>query len=399
MNDYLPSGQNYFVKVDINGFPINPKNIMALIVREWVFALLPRIELQFVDAGEFSEILSLSDGREINVTISRSDNDTYGFTSTFELIDYECNTISNQKNLLFYVTGLLKNKQMFAIHNRSFSNKNSSDVISSVVNESGLKFVNRDKITPSDHMTWYQSSINNHDFIHHVKKRINLPNDAGLVYGNVDGEIVFSTINSRLNSESVGTVRYDMYKGEKDLTDENTKDKTAIYNTSNIIKNQFGSLNRRIGYGFNCVYYDGSKIVETNFTDYGKKLTDRYYKDDAYKGKPVTNRTYSVRNNVYNDYYVAMNRNDALIANFFAYSYVVNANTMVKVKMMDKVSLQVNSYLSPDINPINSGEYLVSGIIHQVSKGGTYLRQFVLNRSGLNNDEVIKTSGGYGKTN
>ena len=386
-------GQQYYCRIKINDTEIQSENIIGLTIREWINELLPRLELQLINQGYLLETHPIIDGDIIDVLIAKNKDTEASVSMKFVISDFNLAVQSDNRKIILNISGFLKADNFFApIKTRSFSEKNSKEILQTIVNESGLKFKNPLNITPTDKMTWYQINKSNYDFIYHVLQRSYMPDDSILFYGNSNNEFVYTSIKKELNKQDTIIARYNVDKfNQNALSDEDIK---SIWFASYDLTNVCSFFNRIVGYGAEYTYVDNTNGTEISkeYKD-DKKITDYIDRQKSLNGKNVLNSMFGIYNdlNLYSDkYFESFQKNYYLLTTFMANSLVININSLNTVKLFDKVNLMLPSLLDNKMSDPYSGLYIVGGITHFVSKGGIYQKMISLNRNGINKAMVKK---------
>jgi hypothetical protein len=389
-----PNGQQFYCELNIKGNQYNSLNINYLVIREWVMSILPTIEIQFLDEGYLTEAAPLEDGEDIIVTLAKHEKDDKPLVLTFSMNDYEVGILGDNRKTIVTMTGILKVADMYTTKNRSFSRRNSASVLESIAQEAAIKFDNPNKVTPTDNMIWYQSSISNFAFIKHVLKRSFIPDDLPLFYATTDNKFIFTSLISELNKQEAKLTKFSVENFEMNVKDDSDKDKTIWFNSYDIV-NYSGFYNKQFGYGVKYDYYDldrGREVVYSKIT----KKTDLSFRNKEFvnpdKPTPVFNRISGdlITANVYgSDYFEAYVKNKFLLHNFFAMGMILNINALDEVKLMDKLHVDVPSQMAENqTNEVLSGEYLVAGVQHEVSNGGYYKKKISVHRNGMNKSSI-----------
>lgn len=384
-------GEKFWCSIKINDIDFNYNNIINLVIREWAFDTLPRLELQINDDGTLVELFPFTDDDVISVEIARDQiDDVNRINVNFDIVDHQYDVIGDNKQLVVNITGILSTVNIFENKTRCFSNTTSLEVLKVIADENKLLFKNPHNITTYDKMTWLQSNQQAYEYIKYVRKRINLPDDVALVYSNCQDEFVVTSLNKEITKPTTYTAKYDTTKFGEIRTEKNADYKT-IYFSSYSMKNFFGRSNYNVGYGVGCSWYDYKDVITDEYKNQPASLTDNHYSSEHYRNKIVEYTTFGIMNNVYPDYFKTMARYDYMIKNFFSFALVINCDSNVPIKLCDKINIQFPSKFGKkdDINLVLSGEYLVGGIVHQVSKNGLYLKQLSLHRSGYNNPKSM----------
>lgn len=380
-------GQQYYCRIKINEQEIQSDNIIGLTIREWVNEILPRLELQLMNQGYLLETHPIVDGDIISVLLAKNKDTEAALTMDFVVSDFNLAVQADNRKIVLNISGYLKVDDFFApIKTRSFKNKKSQEVLSTIANESGLKFKNPQNINTNDKMTWYQINKTNYDFIPHILSRSYIQNDVLLYYANTNNEMILTSLKKELKKQDSIIAKYDIDKYNRSvLSDEDSKN---VWFSSYDLTNVCSYFNRIIGYGAEYTYNnndDGSEVYE-QFKD-EDKITDYIFRQKSLNGQNVFNSTFGAYNNknLYNEnYFGSFVKNYYLLATHLSCSLVININSLSTVKLFDKINLMLPSLLDNSISDPYSGLYIIGGITHFVSKGGMYQKMLSLHRNGIN---------------
>ena len=382
-----PPGIQYYLVLKIKGNSYNPVNIQYLIIREWIFNIIPTIEIQFADVGGYlTEIFPLEDAEDIEVLLGKGQDDPNPIKLTFSLEDYNVLVKGDNRLSIVTMTGHLKVDDMFTIKSRAFPTKNSSRVCEQIASEAGLTFSNPHNVIPSDTMTWYQNSLSNFHFIKHVLKRTFVPDDVVFFFVNTSKEFVYTSLNAEIEKKDIKTSKFSVEGFELNVKNDDDPDNTIWFNSYSIVNNS-GYFNKKNCYGFSYSYYDLEKIVDKKYSTINKKLVDYSFRNKDLVDQPVdkiSNVDYIERNLYGEKYFESIMRNQFLKNNFFANSVVLNVNSLSQVKLMDTLDVYIPSLsVENESNEVMSGFYLVAGIQHEVTNGGIYTKKLALGRNGM----------------
>jgi len=387
-------GQQFYLEITIGKDRYNPNNIQYLVIKEWIFNILPTIELQIIDEGYLTEVVPIEDATDIKIVLAKNEDDKNTKEMTFTIDDYNVGIQGDNRKSIVTISGHLKADNMFRSQGRSFSQQNSARVLEQIAIESKLKFSNPHNIVPSDSMTWHQSAKSNYDFIRHVIKRAYIPSDSMFCYINTENEFVITSLNSEIEKKDVKRAKFSVENSELNVKDDEDPDDTIWFNTYSIV-NYSGYFNKRVGYGVGYAYYDlDGKEQFKEFSNI-KKLTKLSFRNKKNVGDIFyynTNTQDYVESNVYSEkYFESISRNHFLMDNFFANSVVLNVNALSQVNLMDTLDVDIPSLISREqSNKVMSGFYLVAGVQHEISNGGIYRKKIALGRNGMNESSAVK---------
>lgn len=385
-------GVQYYLELTIKDARINPVNIQSLVIKEWVFNLVPTIEIHFIDDGYFTEIIPLEDGEDIEVLLAKNEDDENPVELTFSLDDYSVGILGDNRKSTLSITGHLKVNDIFVSKMRSFPGKNSLSVLKQIASDSNLTFVNPRNVIPSDNMNWLQVGQSNYDFIVHVLKRSYVPNDVVFFYANSSNEFVYTSLHAEMDKEDIKRAKFNVRNAERNVEDDSDKDDTIWFASYNIT-NYSGFFNKSCGYGFGYCYYDLSQEVFKSYKSI-KKFTDLSFRNKDLLGSTIKTSDCAdlIEKNVYSaKYFESLSRNEFLKNNFFGNLLVMNINSLSQVKLMDVIDVDIPSLFEEEnSNEVLSGKYMVAGIQHEISTGAIYRKKIALGRNGMNKSQSVK---------
>jgi len=387
-------GIQYYLELIIKDNKLSPINIQYLVIREWIFNILPTIEIQLIDnMGLLTEMMPLEDGEDIKVILAKHEDDENPMELTFSLSDYSVNMLGDNRRNIIAMTGYYKVPDMFTLKKRSFSRQNSARVLQTIANENKIIFSNPHNIIPADNMTWFQSDQSNFHFIKHVLRRSYVPDDVMFFYVNSLKKFVLTSLNSEIKKQEIKKSKFNVEKYSKNVKEEDDKDDTIWYSAYNIV-NASGYFNKKYGYGFKYEYYDLENYQKEVYSKMNRKISQLSFRNKNLVGKIVqiycTNDI--IESNIYSEkYFESVLRNNFMKTNFFANSLVLNINALSQVYLMDKIDLYIPSlFTEGESNEVLSGEYIVAGVQHEVSNGGIYKKKLALGRNGMDKSSYIK---------
>lgn len=397
-----PLGVHFQCKCFINGTEFLSQNIINLSFSEWVLDLVPRLDLTLLDDGKYFEYFPLQENDLIRIEIARN-VDLVPTVLEFNLVDYKVQPLdSNEpRNAMVSISGLLKNSNLFfPVKSRAFRTKSSDQVMQTIAAECGFKTDFRIKC--ADTMTWLQSSVTNYDMIDYVLKRsFTTERDMNLAYINRYSKFVYTSLNTELKKQSVVKMRHapervhDIDNKFDAPENSHTKSKQKEMYFSSFKYNNFaGTTNKMIGYGVEHSYWDLSKLVKKQINYDDHSLTKFSFKEKQNSGKIVKDITYPyASNNHHANFYTALTQNQYVRDNFFNSCLLVSINANEDLNLFDKVFINIPTLVgSKEINEVHSGEYVVGGIYHEVSKGSIYKMIVALFRNGINKSGILKQS-------
>jgi hypothetical protein len=400
---------HYLIKVKIKNIEFYPQKIQSLVIREWIFNTLPYIDIIMTDDGTFTELFPFEDNDVITVEISKNKDRTSPIALEFTLLDYTIENTDVQKIIAtaIRISGVLKTKSMFfPIKDKSFPRTTSVSVLEDIGTENGLKVDSR--INTSDNMTWLQLRKCDYDMITHVLHRAYKENDCIFAFTNRKNEFVITSLNKELDKTQFWKTQFspdrmfDDNKPKDDSATPNSKTQEEIDDDSNktiyfsnyVYYNFAGTTNKEFTYGVRYGNYDlTGNLIEDNVDSNNHKLTDYSYKEKDGDGSIVSYILGGFKydqSNTHDNYTLARIQNKYLMEEFFSGCMVLYVNPTDHIKLMDKINLILPSMLDSKSNNIYSGEWLIGGITHSVTKNGTYKMVLILFRNGINKSTEMK---------
>lgn len=395
---------NFFCDLKIKGHQVISERIVHLTIKEWIFDIVPRLEIILTDDGMFTEVYPLQDGDIISVEIRKNPADTPATILQFDLIGYTFGAMSGSKFSQIIISGALHVENFYSpIYTRSFSNRNSSTVLTQLLRAEGKSNLNF-TVPTTDVMTWLQINMSNIDFCKHILKRSYVANDMMFLYAstnsyatttgidNVTSGFNYTSFKTEISKNIEGTARFDLKYYSADAFENAADYKDFWYNTYNVF--DFHSyINKTRNYGVSYNYYDtvAGKMSPTMF-DISHPLTklSAKAKDNAEQLTHNFDLGHLPVGNVYSNYYKAIVQNDYLKSNFFGgFILELNINSLGKPRLFSKVNVLIPSMLGDGTNEALSGNYIVAGVVHDLGRGMQYKKRMALMRNGFNLSEFM----------
>jgi len=379
------SRQNFFCQLEINGVQLIPSNILSLTIREWIFNTLPRIELIIMDDGVLTEGYSVIEGSLIDVSIGNDENDENILSMQFEAQDVAVDVLGDNKMTNIVITGLMKTNNIFKVKNRVIQNRSSIEALTFLANEVGLSIDNLDNISTLDRMSWLQINIDNFKMFKHILARANKPEDVIFCFGNSQSKLNITSLKTIIEKPEIIRCRYNLEKFSQTSFDQNEKE--IVWFNSYDVVNINGTFHKMGGTGFAFDYYD--KQVNR------KKNSNKNYliadiEDTSTSNMNTEHQIFGMQSeNVYEEYFESIVRNKQLLYSFFGQSMVLAVNPVSIIKLAEKLDVLIPSMVNNEINDVLSGQYIVGGITHNVSKGAFYRKRISIHRSGLNAATIV----------
>lgn len=224
-------GVNFYCNLKIKGKQIITSNIVSLSIKEWIFDIVPRIELIINDDGMLTEVYPLQDGDTISVELKKHSDKT-SINMTFSLLAYTAGSMRGNKFMQIMIVGVLKVNNFYSpVQYRSFHNMNSKSVFKQIMTEGG-RAINT-PVSTTDTMTWLQTE-SNMEFCKHVLRRSYVANDCMFLYADTTGTFNYTSLKTELEKEIEGIAHNDLEKYSADKFENDSDLKDYWFNTFNI---------------------------------------------------------------------------------------------------------------------------------------------------------------------
>lgn len=400
---------NFYLKMSIKGVSVDTPVVLNLTIREWIFDVLCRAEIEIYDNGRFVDQFPFEDNDEIKIELNNIETREPIIDCTFLLQDHEILNAEPGKtdNLIIKMTALYKSSNILTpLYNRSFSNRNSAEVLRSLAAENGFRF--ESNLKPADTMTWIQSNQTNMDFIKHVTSRSYIKDDTTFCYVNRNNKMCYVSLKDKvLNTSKVKTIFFNM---ESTILNTGQTNNEAIENrlseerqkigSDNIsffmnwsYKNVSGTINKESSYGRGYNYYDLSKEIDSSYFKDDVLLTKHSNKEESKIGKKVADDDYGIidTENTFEEYALAQTQNKFIKDDFFNSYLMIYTRPENDINLFDVVNVIIPSNLETNssINEVHSGKYIVGGIIHNIARRSIYNSVLILYRNGRNIDGFL----------
>lgn len=377
-------GVNFYCNLKIKDKQLITANIVHLCIKEWIYDIVPRIELILNDDGILTEMYPIQDGDDISVELKKNIDDA-PINLTFSILSYSAGAMHGGRFMQIVIVGILKVNNFYSpIQYRTFHNQNSKSVFKQLITEGGRAL--NSSVETNDTMTWIQTS-SNLNFCKHVLRRSFISNDCMFLYADTSGKFTYTSYKTEAEKKEYGIARYSLEKYSANKFENKIDYIDCWFNTYNIDDNN-NLINNIRAYGIINNFYD-PKIGKqsTKLNDDTHLLTELSAKDSSKKQttSQIWNMGYLPSDNVHKRYYDAMTQNDYYRFNWMSgFRIELNINPLSKPKLFSKIKLIIPSILGPGENETLSGDYLIAGIVHDVVMGDSYKKRIVLIRNGNN---------------
>lgn len=398
-------GQQYDLKLTINGIQIQTTNIISSVLREWIFDRIVTLECIITDVGTLVEISPLYDESPVVIEFSKN-NDLEKVKMEFSINVFEVERTMSDDGMMYVIRFIAlqkTNDYFYPIRTRSFRNQTVSEILNQISNNAGVKYIK--EVESKDNQIWLQSYCSDYSFGNHLLKRSFVDiEDRPLFYFNRNNEAIFSSIKTKTSKKSKFIAinnDYAFLDNGNDTTLRQFKDslgkdsETLFYKTDIRTKNISSILNKKNGYGIDFTYFDFRNFFDYKLSFNFGPLSKLALQNKSNAGKSVNGITYNtLSKNCYENYLLAKTQN-MLIDHLFFNSYMqISINPNLKLNIGDKITMLIYDNFSrmrngtPNIDKVNSGEYIVGGISHDIKKDGLYTMNLTLFRGGINTSDI-----------
>jgi hypothetical protein len=397
-------GQQYNIKLSVNGIQVPTKNILSSVLREWIFDHVVTLECSILDSGTFVELSPIFDESPVTIEFSKN-NDVDTVKMDFAINAWETERVNVDNGAVYGIRFIALQKTtdyFYPIHTRVFKNSTTSEVLQSICQESGLEFVK--DVDANDSQMWMQSNQCNHVFTHHLMKRSYVnPEDLPVFYFNRHNQAVFSTIKIKAAKKAkflaINNDMAFMDNGNdlvlKQLKESYGTDSIIFYRTDFKTKNISPIMNKYNGYGIDFTYFDHRNFFEYQLNFVFNPFSKYQNVNKKNAGKFTNGWTFNgLSKNVHENYILGKVQNLYLSEVFYGNYLQIYVNPNMKLNVGDKIEMLIYDNLgkilngSPSVDVVNSGEYLVGGISHDIKKDGLYTMIVTLFRNGTNESSI-----------
>jgi len=396
--NFNQEGNQYQLDMYINNNKIPNINIKSLSFREWIFDRVVYLETEIIDTGFLYDMSPLYELCPIKLELTRASEK---IVMNFHVALYESVRLNNDSGSMFgfKIVALLRPELMTDIQTKAYVNKTSSQVLESICSDKSIEFVK--DIDSYDIQTWYQ--INETDLAmtnHLLNKGFVAEEDLPLLFLTKENKLRYTSLKTLCEKEP----KYLLINNDSAVLDneidpvisvvkqekeKNTKIKVMYYNINIQDKNISFLNNVEYGYGTNFTHYD-LKNFQTYYMNFKyAPMSDKMFRNKTQKGlsNSITFGIYS--GNQHKNYLLAIAQNKYISSIFFNNYKQVIVNSTLDISIGDKVKMLLPSTLqriqgSDGVDDINSGEYIVGGILHNLNPNGFYNMVLTLFRNGIN---------------
>ena len=379
LSTFKPS--NIVLKINEVQIPMN--NIQALVVREWVFDVFPRMELMFNDVFNLIEISPVKRFDKISLTMSYDKNSKANVKLDFIVmtVDFESMSAGIPVKLIQINALACPKEALINFRTSSYQKSISSEVLSNVYSRNKFelnKFVEK----TNDNMTWLQCSQNDLNFVKHVCMR-SFKSDDDLLYTYVDRKGFANYISVKDSSSTNKVVKFehtDVPMPTKEDNDINYFGNYKIRDFSGVVASDSENYDSIVSYD------DNGEPTQEDFYENSSKmnfLTDNPFvtrEDSGYVNNEFVPRGYD---NTFQNYQLNLSRREYLEKMFFSTMLTFSTVPNYDVQLSDicDVTIPVAKAKPGQKSTNYSGKYFLGGMIHQLVGTNTYQTQYALFRN------------------
>lgn len=396
MNFNDSSKQSYDIEVYIdnpdrsngdNVRVIRSDSIISMEITESIFTLLPKIDIVISDRGNLIDRTPILDQDILYVHLNDiSYRDETSIDVKFTINSFNAKSVVDNKGNIITISGYLASSNMFSPYHYNAFRGSSDEVIKKVLYSTGLKF--RSNTKGYEDIIWYQNS-SNYTFIKHISERSYNPSDAIYVYGDTEGYINYNSLKHSLSQEIKYTAKYNLLKMQSEVLLKN-EEHIMYYDRYDVLNNTT-TFNMLSNYGGVRGYYNLEEYVtDTLYTVNSNTDYLNIYKDYVNTSSFYHNDGILAEKKLRDTIYKGMAQNSFVTYNLLSNTISINIRNTTKVKLMDKVDLNIETpYEKNRIVEPYSGEYIIGSISRSIIKDGNpgYCIQVLLCRNGINKTE------------
>lgn len=370
-------------------------NVLHITLREWVFDLLPTIQITFEYQDEFNKYWTLQENDEIVVELGSKTIDKREIVTKtiFELKSWAEIESANGEITTITVVGSLKVTNFFQpVQFRAFDDLSSS-VLDELSSELSLEIDKR--VDSKDKMAWIQNSTT-HKFINHLVSNSWISDkDFLLSFIDRNRKMVVTSILTEIDRQRAKkNFVFWPEAFSEDLSQEAVDKKVYPFIGWNTI-NKSGIKNLQGGYGLSFNKYDYDKLERVMkdintayFTTYGEMSKEL-------RGQGVANIDVHQPPSAHENFWLASHLRKLFFSKFFASPKTIMINADADVNLADIVNvsflkMQTDYGVRDSFSPVNSGDYLIGGLTHYIEPPHGMKTFATIFRSGFEKGETME---------
>lgn len=407
-------GEQYLCELLLNGLRVPTKNIQNIVLREWIFDSICTLELTIMDSGIYTEMSPLYDESPISLSLSKNDGSQL-IVMDFNVNNYEFERLNIDGGDLYAIHMVClqdTNNFFYPQYSRHFESMSSKEIVRQIASENeNMKF--ESNVESNDTQHWYQIALTNFDMLKHVSKRAYIQQeDLPIIYMDRSKTLHYDSLKNSCKKAVKFNAYCDDLLATDNGTDSSTKDRLEQYKKANTedclffrtpisMKSIASTNNKDMGYGIDMTYFDHKDFYRyvMNFkfaplSKYANVNKDNY----NHLTQSITFNT--IHKNTHPNYMVANLQNQYIKNVFFNGHLQIVIAPNSKLKLMDIINVVIPDIVkskltgNPEVDRVNSGLYIVGGIMHDIQKDGFYSMVVTLFRNGVNKSDYNDTDFG-----
>lgn len=371
-------------------------NIIHATIRSWVFDVLPTIELTITYQDEFNKFWTLQENDEIVVELGSKTADKREIVTKtiFELKTW-AETESHSGELTnMTLVGSLKVTNFFSpVQFRAFPDI-SSETISEISNEMSLKIDKR--IDTSDKMVWIQHETNHRFLQHLIQNSWISDSDFLMSFVDINRNLVVTSLKSEVDRQQAKKNFVFWPEAFSQDIDQEDIEKKIYPFIGWDSSNKSALINMQGGNGIVFNKYDYNKLervvldINTTLASYADII-----KDD--RGSGVNSVDVFQPPSAHDNFWCAKPLRNLFMSKFFASPKTIMINSDADVKLADIINVSFLKMASDQgsrdgFSPINSGDYLIGGLVHYIEPPHGMKTFATIFRSGYEKGDTMEES-------
>ena len=383
-----------YCTLTIAGIPVLYVNIDSVVIREWIFDIVPTIVIRFRATQEFFGGISLQENDIIEIQMGSRAPDIRELPvkAFFQLkghtIDKAQEITTHELTGSFACTNLVQPYRF-----RAFANKPSSEVLKSIATELSLKPDIR--ITTNDSQTWLQSGTAL-DFVKHLGEFGYIADDdLAFRYTDREGNFVVTSVKTIL-AEKPMILRHWAEAYAEDIDPNELKPENKFYPFVGFTYKSITPIhNMGGGYGIREFKYDYSSFDDVVHDKVVGTIAELHQMVKELKGQANKVVETEITANGHANLMMAPHLNLKHRADFSSSSAVVlvKPHTDYKLGKLVKVELEfLTRGEKQETDGIYGGLYVIGGIVHQHESPNGSRMYLILMRGGLEKGIAMEDS-------
>lgn len=430
-------------------YPIPTNKIDKIQIKESFFSKLPTLKLVLSDVGTLFNTVGFQIGYTINVKITpivrNKDviprpyvNSNFTIQSINYVFDMDKKYYVYELNCIYPAEKYLNDICVWPITEIDALNiekqYTSEALLRLICTRGGLGFYSNLTTEPSDSMAWLNCSLTYSEFAEKVTKHAWVgDNDMPILYVNKEGTAIYNTLNTMCNGATKYTyIQKTLYDMKYRPTGNNPNRKPSGYRTfTDMTFNNIGYIQNQGAYGVKTYIYNPYNLKSINpltikpavpkniknVTLNDACLRYKEFHDNKIRVAQLSNKSPGqVKNFRYSfskmhfkqtheNYDYAPQHNESIKRAFFQQfvSLTVDAvnqpdydfDPLQMVYLGDKINVRVDTTYNP--GTIQSGDYIVTGLVHNFYTKSNYTINIIAANDGINGVGQLKKESDINK--